>query len=405
MITFIDRTQHYANMHRAGWKYVIDSLQDAINDCKYDNLPNIIFDSVLDLSNNVYTEPWIGVIHHTFDTTFDNNCVSLFNKQSFLYSLKYCKALITLTNYLKDQIVEELYKRKIFNIPVYCIIHPTDFNCPKFTFKKYRNKVVQIGGWLRNPFSIYALQVGYNLKKYALKGPRMDHNFPEQQPIRPTYTYPEQWLSRPPLRHGNTPQGLYGLTHNTFYKFMEQYIGDCIKSVQIIEQLDNDEYDKLLSESIVFINVIDCSAVNTVIECIVRNTPIIVNRHPALEEVLGIDYPGFYSNMYQASLLVNSPLQLYKIYIFLCKMNKDHLRIETCINDFKKVIYELGQIDELDQRLDITEECSICMEPITSDFFITGCNHIFHELCMCEWITYNRHFPLCPICRSEISVR
>lgn len=142
MLIFVDRSDHYRGMHRAGWKYVMDCLVDGVCSIETD----IIFDSVLDvIDNSVYIRPWIGCIHHTFDSTFSNNCMSLMSKPSFLYSLRHCKALITLTNYLKDQLVEELYKRG-YNIPVYAIIHPTDFACPRFTFATYRKKVVQIGG-------------------------------------------------------------------------------------------------------------------------------------------------------------------------------------------------------------------------------------------------------------------
>jgi uncharacterized protein YdbL (DUF1318 family) len=65
-------------------------------------------------------------------------------------------------------------------------------------------------------------------------------------------------------------------------------------SVEEIARLRNSDYDALLSQNAVFLELVDASAVNTVMECIVRNTPIFVNRLPALEEVLGTDYPGFY---------------------------------------------------------------------------------------------------------------
>jgi hypothetical protein len=394
MITFVDRSEYYAGMHRSGWKYVIDCLMDGV--CRIES--DILFDSVLDVNTNVYTKPWIGCIHHTFDKTFEDNCMALFSKPSFLYSLRYCKALITLTNHLRDQVLEELYKLKL-EVPVYAIIHPTDFNCPKFTFATYRKKVVQIGGWLRNPFGIYALQTNYGMKKYVLIGPRMEQYFPQQRSTPPR---PRQWLSRSHQSESDSRQDLYGLTHNTFYKYMEQYIEDSIKSVKVIEHLDNHQYDRLLSESIVFINLIDCSAVNTIIECIVRNTPVIVNFHPALVEVLGIDYPGFYWNMYQASTLVNSPLSLYRIYIFLHKMDKTHLKIDTFIDTFNNILGDIDQSVELQDAV-ISEDCAICIEPIIDDLYITRCNHIFHNTCIQRFLSYD-HYPRCPICRNVLRI-
>ena len=64
-----------------------------------------------------------------------------------------------------------------------------------------------------------------------------------------------------------------------------------MKSVEVMEHLSDSAYDELLSENVVFLNLIDASAVNTVIECIVRNTPLIINRLPAIVEILGEDYP------------------------------------------------------------------------------------------------------------------
>ena len=64
-----------------------------------------------------------------------------------------------------------------------------------------------------------------------------------------------------------------------------------MKSVEVMEHLSDSAYDELLSDIVVFLNLIDASAVNTVIECIVRNTPLIINRLPAIVEILGEDYP------------------------------------------------------------------------------------------------------------------
>ena len=68
-----------------------------------------------------------------------------------------------------------------------------------------------------------------------------------------------------------------------------------INNINFIEHVDNKNYDLLLSENIVFVNLVDASAVNTIIECIVRNTPIIVNKIPAVVEMLGENYPMYYT--------------------------------------------------------------------------------------------------------------
>ena len=55
--------------------------------------------------------------------------------------------------------------------------------------------------------------------------------------------------------------------------------------------------NKLLEKNIVFIDLYDSAANNTVLECIIRNTPLIVNRTPGVVEYLGEDYPLYFDNL------------------------------------------------------------------------------------------------------------
>jgi len=64
------------------------------------------------------------------------------------------------------------------------------------------------------------------------------------------------------------------------------------------------EYDELLSRNIVFLDLYDTVVNNTVLECIVRSTPIVCNRLPALIELLGPDYPLFFTTLEEASDLL-----------------------------------------------------------------------------------------------------
>jgi hypothetical protein len=46
------------------------------------------------------------------------------------------------------------------------------------------------------------------------------------------------------------------------------------------------------------------------------------------------------------------------------------------------------------------ESCSICLELINEEELITtSCNHIFHQLCIDEWLSKKN---TCPCCRSSI---
>jgi hypothetical protein len=63
----------------------------------------------------------------------------------------------------------------------------------------------------------------------------------------------------------------------------------------ILDYKNESEYINLFTDNIIFGHYIDCSASNTILECILYNTPIIVNNHPAIVEYLGKDYPLYYS--------------------------------------------------------------------------------------------------------------
>ncbi len=85
--------------------------------------------------------------------------------------------------------------------------------------------------------------------------------------------------------------------HQLYLVALQKWFIKLINSVKVISFMANDDYDTLLSRNIVFLNLVDCSACNTIIECIVRSTPILVNRHPAILEYIGEDYPLYYDSI------------------------------------------------------------------------------------------------------------
>ena len=103
--------------------------------------------------------------------------------------------------------------------------------------------------------------------------------------------------------------------------------------VKVLEYLDNIAYDDCLSSNIVFINLIGASAVNTIIECIVRHTPVIVNRLPATIEMLGEKYPLFYDDIKEVSDLLTWK-KITKGWHYLKSLDKTKFKIETFFKDF-----------------------------------------------------------------------
>ena len=73
----------------------------------------------------------------------------------------------------------------------------------------------------------------------------------------------------------------------------------CVKwqDVKVWDRLDDAGYDDLLASSVVVNEFFGAAANNGVVECMVRGTPLICNRLPAIEEYLGRDYPLYFTSL------------------------------------------------------------------------------------------------------------
>ena len=181
---------------------------------------------------------------------------SIFNELAPL-----CKGIYTLSEYLSSH-VRQLSKIIEHNIPVNTVYHPIEPVTRNWTLRKFMDnpdkKILNIGTWLRRYSSIYK--------------------------VDPRSTYTKCILPRHPRTRA----------HLGFQ--MAKWPGMFARSrddVQHIDRVSNTEYDKLLERNIVHLHVFDTSANNVIIECIIRNTPILVNTTPAAIEYLGKDYPLF----------------------------------------------------------------------------------------------------------------
>jgi hypothetical protein len=406
-MTYINQN-NLRGIHRSGWQYCIDFLKQLHNDKGV--LCDLYLDRTFhwgkDIMNHQgiipYTSPWIGFIHHCPNTEFTkNNTIELINDPLFIKSLPMCKGIITLSNYLRDFIIDNINS----DIPIMTLYHPTLFVDKTFTMDNLINnqdrKLINIGGWYRNTASIYYIQVdhikksnkcfkskcckgNYPITKAILKGKHMDCYIPPSNftvigsyndkhfiKIVTDDTYEGNTISSDPCCYNNKwayymekyindnnllvdlfDFDIYDVPYkfkfhideqfnstdlvpDTYPYLLRNYLIDIINDVDVINFLNDDEYDDLLSRNIVFLNLIDASATNTIIECIVRNTPIIVNRHPAIEEYLGKEYPLYYDTIEDVNRLM-SYKNIKSGYKYLRCMNKDHLHIESFIRVLKQ---------------------------------------------------------------------
>jgi glycosyltransferase involved in cell wall biosynthesis len=278
-INLINQTSFYS--HRSGWNYVINNLLDLHNP------EGVIFDGFLEnafcwrksycLTEQIipYKQPWVGFLHNPPNMPMwfsDNNANPqlMINDKPFKDSLKYCRGLFVLSNYYK-----RFLQYYLPNLPIDVLYHPTEIPQNQFNFNKFYNnkekKIVNIGWWLRKLNSIFLLHA------------------PNYTKIR---LLPNNKCKETVLRLTKFEKSLFNIKLNDSQE----------NSVTYVDHLENTQYDELLSQNIVFIDLYDTSANNAVIECIARGTPLLINRHPATIEYLGEDYPFYFDSYDEAAI-------------------------------------------------------------------------------------------------------
>jgi hypothetical protein len=289
--------------HRGGWRSVLNSF--VANDL-YNRSSNFDFFDVVerfflwDVNYKCLTK-WAGIIHCTQKTPkyLDNiNITNLFTNPNFIESLSNCLCIISLSNYVSN-FLKTSFDNLGIQVPIYTLKHPVDMeNIILFDMTTYEKnktkKLIQIGQQLRKVTSIYLVN-------------SLDH-----EKIWLTGT---QYLNRCNFLFDNEIKH-YKININNFHS-----------SVQMAYTSTIYEYDILLSENIVFIDLYDASANNAVLECIIRNTPIIINKIEAVVEYLGDDYPLYFRSFDDIPNLLTKD-KILEAHKYLCKVPKNDLSID-----------------------------------------------------------------------------
>ena len=305
-----EQSNYYYGKHRFGWASIVKSLLP-LNDYR-----GIYFDTFIERSmiwgENapvLIDRDWIGVLHNppyipeffkniTNNINFEDliNCNSVFRT-----NLRKCCGLVTLSKHHKH------YVQKFVDIPVISILHPTEFITTEWDYQKFESdqykQVVQVGWWLRKLHGIYMLKVDRNRiqKIYLSKDePQITQCFLEEEKI-----LKQKGLWKDEMR----------------------------STVRFCNFLSNSEYDKLLTKAVVFLNLYDSSANNTIVECITRNTPILINKIPPVIEYLGASYPLYYESFEEASEKIHDNSLVLAAHIYLKDLDKDALRVDSFARD------------------------------------------------------------------------
>ena len=261
--------------HRGGWGYVVNELVSQL--CAPDGILFVSEVGMIAYRKVPILEEWVGVVHQTPINNYPGfpGMKRMLENESFKASLKTCRGLFTLCSYLKEFLQEHLPDIPVCTVPYPCapFAEKDQFSMQRFAANADK-KVLFIGEFMRRFQAIYDLQAPPSLRKVLIKA------------------------------HDVEFDNLYDTDLNP----LKLIVND---SVDVwMEQASNEEYDKLLSENVVFLSMFDAGGCTTVVECAARGTPLVINRLPAHEEFLGKDYPLFYDTLDEAAMLLASEEQL-----------------------------------------------------------------------------------------------
>lgn len=295
--------------HRSGWISVIERLME-----KHNNPDGVIFDGFLEntfvwqknqsinLKKIPYKKSWIGIFHNPPNMPSwlcDNNAMInlMIQSDEFKKSLIHCKGIFTLSNYLATYLKNELP-----GVKVNVLYLPTEIPELKFSYEKfYENndkKLINIGWWLRR------LNYFYKIKS-PFKKVRLNPKDSQSISIK-------RIMEREKIVNG------IEISNRDF------------ESVHILDYVDNQMYDSLLSENIVYIDLYDSSANNVIVECIARNTPILINKLKPVVEYLGEDYPFYFESYDQVSNKLCDFQLIEKTYEYLKNFEgKSKIKLDT----------------------------------------------------------------------------
>ena len=237
--------------HRGGWKFVCGLIAKHLH-CE-DGVRFI--DSVEDevANRRIIAEPWVGFVHQVpkHDLRWFPDLERLLKDEYWKASAQNCLGLFVLSSYVKNYLQSAGCEIPIARVPY--AAEPTQrlFSFDRFLARS--PKRIVSGGEFRRNFQPY----------FDLQAP----GFSKQLLVHEGF----KWDS---------------IVQND--------------SVTPLGRVTDDEYDSLLEDSVVFLNLLDAPANTAVVECIARNTPLLINRLPGVVEYLGEDYPFYYSSIEEA---------------------------------------------------------------------------------------------------------
>lgn len=263
--------------HRSGWAYALEALEPLLTP------QGILLDTFIEANFGwnlrdkqqqgivPYREPWVGFVHNPPGIPEWHEYYSapqvMFASPAWRDSVCYCRGLLTLSETMAA------WLRQATGLPVVALVHPTEAPAVRFEWSRFvRNpepKLIQVGWWLRRFRSIYELPVS------CLQRAVLTPVLPER------HAHFRDAVARDTSRASRRP--------------------GAEDSVLSLPYQTHEGFDELLAENLVFLHLYDSVSNNTLVECIVRETPVLVNPLPSVVEYLGPEYPFYFNTLEEAA--------------------------------------------------------------------------------------------------------
>jgi hypothetical protein len=261
--------------HRSGWQYAMNALKPLLGG------EEVLLDTFIESTfcwelreleaTGIlpYRRPWVGFLHNPVGIPTWHEYTSapqyIFTLPAWRESQATCRGLFTFSQTMATWLAARVQASTA------ALIHPTEPPKQRFDLDLFLShpRIVQVGSWLRRLSSIALLPVK-RLQKVCVI-PRPDGT----RFLRALLEREEAHI--PAARHADWT------------------------TVEIVHYLPPADFDHMLAASVVFLDLYDTVVNNTVVECIVRNTPVLCNRLPGLVELLGEDYPLYFSTLEEAA--------------------------------------------------------------------------------------------------------
>jgi hypothetical protein len=274
----------------------------------------------------IHDPPCYNITNKNVNNYVNNkrNKVLLETNERFLEDKDKLRILISLSDYHKNYIENNINLHK--NTMVKKLFHPLELSNKSQMFDldlfiNNNNKRLYILGWWLRKYDVF-LKIKYekSLLIKSKEGPYVAQYIINR--IRDIIGSKED----------NNDSSLSG---NELHILKNNY------NVNILNFLENNEYDKIFSSNIIFIDTYDAVCNNVVLECIMNNTPLLINSNNMSSiEYLGIDYPFYFTNSEDAQNKLDNIELITKTHNYLKNMDKTPFTYNKFNMDLNNILYE-----------------------------------------------------------------